>query len=96
MLNFSGKHISQLHIGLIAVLSFNTFQKANPFLDSHDQPLAAKVSAESSMNLPSYTTDCMSPSLQTHTPPRNEKKAARAAHHLRATEILLLLSSQIA
>jgi hypothetical protein len=65
MLNFSGKQISQLHIGLTAAASFSTYQrsntKANSFLDSHDQPLAAKVSAESSMSLPFYTTDCMSP-----------------------------------
>jgi hypothetical protein len=72
MLNFSGKQISHLHIGLTASSSFSTYQrsntKANPFSDSHDQPLAAKVSAESSMNLPSYTADCMSPSLQTQLP----------------------------
>jgi hypothetical protein len=72
MLNFSGKQISHLHIGLTASSSFSTYQrsntKANPFSDSHDQPLAAKVSAESSMNLPSYTADCMSPSLQTQFP----------------------------
>ncbi|GJN27303.1 hypothetical protein PR202_gb15316 [Eleusine coracana subsp. coracana] len=72
MLNFSGKQVPQLHIGLTASSSFSTYQrtstKANTLLDAHDQPLAAKVSAESSMNLPSYTTDCMSPSLQTQLP----------------------------
>ncbi|GJN02616.1 hypothetical protein PR202_ga19986 [Eleusine coracana subsp. coracana] len=72
MLNFSGKQVPQLHIGLTASSSFSMYQrtstKANPLLDAHDQPLAAKVSAESSMNLPSYTTDCTSPSLQTQLP----------------------------
>ncbi|XP_062185459.1 uncharacterized protein LOC133889037 [Phragmites australis] len=72
MLNFTGKKVPPLHIGLRASSSFSTYQrtstKANPCLDSHDQPLAAKVSAESAMNLPSYTTDCMSPSLQTQLP----------------------------
>jgi hypothetical protein len=67
--------------------------KANPFLDSHDQPLAANVSAESSMNLPSYTTYCMSLLYKLHL---EMKKVARADQHLGATEILLLLSSQIA
>jgi hypothetical protein len=51
MLNFSGKQISQLHIGLTATTSFNTYQrsntKANPFLDSHDQPLVAVQRAAS-------------------------------------------------
>jgi hypothetical protein len=72
MMNFAGKQVPQLHIGLTASSSFSTYQrtstKANPFLDSHDHPLPAKVSAESSVNIPSYTTDCMSSSLQTQLP----------------------------
>ncbi|TVU15636.1 hypothetical protein EJB05_39168 [Eragrostis curvula] len=72
MLNFTGNKIPQLRIGVTASSSFNTYQrtstKPNPFLGSHEQPLASKVSAESSMNLPSYATDCMSPSLQTQLP----------------------------
>ncbi|OEL35120.1 hypothetical protein BAE44_0003860 [Dichanthelium oligosanthes] len=72
MLNFTGKQVPQLHIGSRASSSFSTYQrtstKPNPCLDSHDHPLAAKVSAESAMNLPSYTTDCMSPSLQNQLP----------------------------
>jgi hypothetical protein len=78
MLNFSRKQISQLHIGLIAAAAFSTYQrsntKANPFLDSHDQPLAAKVSAESSMNLPSYIQQIVWV-LYTHNPPLNEKSS---------------------
>ncbi|XP_062225897.1 uncharacterized protein LOC133924402 [Phragmites australis] len=72
MLNFTGKQVPHLHIGLKASSSFSTYQrtstKANPCLDSHVHPLAAKVSAESAMNPPSYTTDCMSPSLQAQLP----------------------------
>jgi hypothetical protein len=72
MLNFTGKQVPQLHIGLRASSSFSTYQrtstKPNPCLDTHDHPLAAKVSAESAMNLPSYTAECMSPSLQNQLP----------------------------
>ncbi|CAL5016435.1 unnamed protein product [Urochloa decumbens] len=71
-LNFTGKQVPQLHIGLRTSSSFSTYQrtstKPNPCLDTHDHPLAAKVSAESAMNHPSYTTDCMSPSLQNQLP----------------------------
>ncbi|TKW04911.1 hypothetical protein SEVIR_7G141600v4 [Setaria viridis] len=72
MLNFTGKQVPQLHIGLRASSCFSTYQrtstKPNPCLDTHDHPLAAKVSAESAMNLPSYTADCMSPALQNQLP----------------------------
>lgn len=72
MLNFTGKQVPQLHIGLRASSSFSTYQrtstKPNPCLDSHDHLLAAKVSAESTISLPSYATDCISPSLQTQLP----------------------------
>ncbi|PAN38639.1 hypothetical protein PAHAL_7G186300 [Panicum hallii] len=72
MLNFAGKQVPQLHIGLRASSSFSTYQrtttKPNPCLDTHDHPLAAKVSAKSAMNLPSYTTDCMGSSLQNQLP----------------------------
>ncbi|KAF8715045.1 hypothetical protein HU200_027592 [Digitaria exilis] len=72
MLNFTGKQIPQLNIGLRASSSFSTYQrtstKPNPCLDSNDHPLVPKVSAESSMNLQSFTTDCMSPPLQTQLP----------------------------
>ncbi|XP_006652400.1 uncharacterized protein LOC102718921 [Oryza brachyantha] len=69
---FNGRQVPQLNIGLRASSSFSTYQrtstKANPSLDSHDQTLAGKVSAEPTMSHPSYTTDCMSPSIQTQLP----------------------------
>jgi hypothetical protein len=69
---FTGRPVPQLNIGLRASSSFSTYQrtstKANPCLDSHDQTLAGKVSAEPTMTHPSYTTDCMSPSIQTQLP----------------------------
>uniref|UniRef100_A0A0D9W646 UBZ4-type domain-containing protein n=1 Tax=Leersia perrieri TaxID=77586 RepID=A0A0D9W646_9ORYZ len=69
---FSGRQVPQLNIGLRASSSFSTYQrtstKANPCLDSHDQTLAGKVSAEPIMTHPSYTTDCMSPTIQTQLP----------------------------
>ncbi|CAN6249017.1 unnamed protein product [Urochloa humidicola] len=72
MLNFTGKQVPQLHIGLRTSSSFSTYQrtstKPNLCLDTHDHPLAAKVSAESAMNHPSYPTDCMSLSLQNQLP----------------------------
>ncbi|KAG2572765.1 hypothetical protein PVAP13_7KG201600 [Panicum virgatum] len=72
MLNFAGKQVPQLHIGLRASSSFSTYQrtttKPNPCSDTHDHPLVAKVSAESAMSLPSYTTDCIGSSLQNQLP----------------------------
>ena len=72
MLNFTGKQVPQLHIGLRASSSFSTYQRTttrpNPCLDTHDHLLAAKVSAESALNLSSYTTDCMGSSLQNQLP----------------------------
>ncbi|KAF0890497.1 hypothetical protein E2562_002854 [Oryza meyeriana var. granulata] len=69
---FTGRQAPQLNIGLRASSSFSTYQrtstKANPCLDSHDQTLAGKVSAEPTMTHPSYTTDCLSPSIQTQLP----------------------------
>ncbi|KAJ1271479.1 hypothetical protein BS78_06G130500 [Paspalum vaginatum] len=72
VLNFTGKQAPQLHIGLRASSSFSMYQrtstKPNSCLDSHDHPITAKVSAETGINLPSYTTDCMNPSSQTQLP----------------------------
>lgn len=70
--NFTTKQVPQLHMGLRTSSSFSTYQrtdtKANPCLDSHDQPLTGKVSTESTMNLHSYPTDCIRPSVQTQLP----------------------------
>ncbi|PWZ44179.1 hypothetical protein Zm00014a_043604 [Zea mays] len=71
-LNFTGKQVPQLHIGSRASSSFSMYQrtsaKPNPCLDSHEHLSAAKVAAESAVSLPSYSTDCISPSLQTQLP----------------------------
>ncbi|KAL5216072.1 hypothetical protein ABZP36_007473 [Zizania latifolia] len=75
MPTFTGRQVPQLNIGLRSSSSFSTYQrtstKANPCLDSHDQTLAGKVSAEPTNTMtrhPSYMADCMSPSLQTQLP----------------------------